>query len=98
MTWSATVSIRHLPDEYQYDNNNRITASPGLTYTFDDDGNTTSRSDGAMLTYTHENRLESFAKGAISASYIYDPMGRRIRKTVNGVVDLVPVGWYRIVG
>jgi RHS repeat-associated protein len=78
-----------LPDEYQYDNNNRITASPGLTYTFDDDGNTTSRSDGAVLTYTHENRLASFTKGATTASYVYDPMGRRIKKTANGVTT-----WY----
>ncbi|MCO6411411.1 MAG: hypothetical protein J5I92_01580, partial [Thiogranum sp.] len=67
----------------------RITASPGLTYTFDDDGNTIGRSDGATLSYTHENRLASFTQGSTTASYAYDPLGRRIKKTVNGVTT-----WY----
>ena len=76
-------------NEYQYDNNNRITASPGLTYSFDDEGNTTGRSDGAVFTYTNENRLDTYTKGVTTASYTYDPMGRRIKKTVNGVTT-----WY----
>ena len=37
------------PGLYDYDGNNQISASPGLTYSFDVDGNMTSRSDGRFL-------------------------------------------------
>ena len=77
------------PALYDYDSNNRITQSPGLSYSFDDDGNMTGRSDGAALVYNKENRLIQFSKGATSAAYQYDPMGRRIAKTVNGITT-----WY----
>jgi len=70
---------------YDYDSNNRMLKSPGLTYTFDDDGNMTGRSDGAVLGYGKDNRLLHFVKGSTSVDYVYDPMGRRISKTVNGV-------------
>jgi RHS repeat-associated protein len=69
---------------YGYDNNNRITRSPGLTYSFDNDGNMTGRSDGAILSYDKDNRMVQFTQGTTVASYKYDPMGRRILKTVNG--------------
>jgi RHS repeat-associated protein len=69
---------------YGYDNNNRITASPGLTYTFDADGSMLTRSDGAVFTHDPRNRLRQFAKGTASASYLYEAGGRRVSKTVNG--------------
>lgn len=69
---------------YSYDNNNRITQSPGLTYTYDADGNQTGRSDGSVLGFDADNRLISYTKGGVSASYTYDPFGRRIRKIVDG--------------
>jgi RHS repeat-associated protein len=69
---------------YGYDNNNRITASPGLTYTFDADGSLATRSDAAMFTHDAQNRLTQYVKGATTATYLYDESGRRIRKTVNG--------------
>jgi len=73
------------PALYAYDANNRISASPGLTYTHDADGNLVSRSDGAAFTYDARNRLIQYAKSGITAAYLQDPLGRRIRKTVNGV-------------
>jgi len=72
------------PAAYGYDANNRITTSPGLTYTFDDDGNTLSRSDGATFSYDAGNRLTGYSQGGTTASYRYDPLGRRIKKTVDG--------------
>jgi RHS repeat-associated protein len=78
------------PAAYDYDANNRITASPGsLTYTFDADGNIESRSGGATFTYDRINRLRQFTLGGTIASYLYDPFGRRIKKTV-GSADT----WY----
>lgn len=70
---------------YAYDNNNRMTASPGRSYTYDADGNLQTRSDGAQLVHNARNRLVSFTRGAVTASYLHDSSGRRIRKTVNGV-------------
>ena len=74
---------------YNYDNNNRISQSPGLSYIFDDDGNMASRSDGAVFSYNKDDRLEQYINGGITASYKYDPFGERISKTVNGLTT-----WY----
>ncbi len=73
---------------YQYDSNNRITNSPNTTWYLDDDGNTRLRYDGSLaetFIYNHENRLTKYLKGGNTADYIYDPFGRRLKKTVNGV-------------
>ncbi len=41
--------------------------------------------DGTLtLTYDPENRLMTAGKTGMSASYLYDPLGRRTTKTVNG--------------
>jgi RHS repeat-associated protein len=73
------------PAAYDYDSNNRIAASPSKTYSFDDDGNQLSRGDGASFSYNSENHLIQYQQGTDAISYAYDPFGRRIRKTVNGV-------------
>lgn len=69
---------------YDYDNNNRMSKSPGLTYSYDDDGNTLSRTDGSLFGYDKNNRLLSFSKASITASYQYGPTARRLSKIVNG--------------
>jgi RHS repeat-associated protein len=69
---------------FSFDSDNRITASPGLTYSFDADGNIATRSDGTAFGYDFINRLRTFTKGSTSAAYSYDPFARRILKTVNG--------------
>ena len=86
------------PALWEYDANNRITASPGLTYGHDADGNLTSRSDGAVLTYNEDNRLTGFSLGSTTASYTYDPFGRRIGKSVNGVATWYLWAGTRLVG
>lgn len=73
------------PDMYIYDDNHRMTQSPSLSYVFDDDGNLISRSDGVSLAYDEAGRLASFNKAGTTATYLYDPFGRRIAKTVNGI-------------
>lgn len=76
---------------WAYNANNQIEASPSsaggadLTYTFDADGNVATRSDGITYTYDRTNRLRTWTDGTTTASYQYDPFGRRIRKTVSGV-------------
>ena len=57
-------------------------APPSLTY--DLNGNLTA--DGTWTyTYDTENHLLSVARSGSSNSYVYDPLGRRLAKTVNGV-------------
>ncbi len=69
---------------YSYDSSNELTSKPGVTYTYDANGNTlTKTAPNGMTTYTwdFENRLTSVAtsKGKM-ASFKYDPFGRRIFK------------------
>jgi RHS repeat-associated protein len=69
---------------HAYDADNRLTLSPGYaSYSFDDDGNLTSRT-GESFTWDAANRLRSFSKAGVSAAYAYDPFGRRIKKTLGG--------------
>jgi RHS repeat-associated protein len=81
------------PSDYDYDANNRITASPGATYAFDADGNLATKNAGLSseerFTFDKTNRLAYWEQGppgspTASASYAYDPFGRRIRKVANG--------------
>jgi YD repeat-containing protein len=80
------------PSDYAYDANNRITASPGATYGFDADGNLETKNAGLSseerFTFDKTNRLVAWEKGlptpTASASYAYDPFGRRIQKQTGG--------------
>jgi RHS repeat-associated protein len=77
---------------YDYDANNRITASPGKVWVYDGDGNPVSvnAGTGAQETFAHDaqNRMRGYTNmgtGA-AASYAYDSFARRVRKSVNGAV------------
>ena len=75
---------------WSYDVANRLLTRPGVTYTYDNNGNTITKTDASgttTYTYDFENRLISATMpGGIAATYGYDPFGRRISKTVNGVI------------
>ena len=78
---------------HSYNANNQLTATntDAVTFTYDDDGNMVSRAwkDGSQesinYSYNLENRLISVKQGSSSINYAYDPFGRRIKRTVNGV-------------
>jgi RHS repeat-associated protein len=79
--------------------NNRVTASPGFTYTYDDEGNLLTRvqlngpgtTDDLTTTYAydHRNRLTGVttrnASNVVvaSANFRYDPLDRRIRTNLD---------------
>jgi len=66
-----------------YDAANQQTAFAGATQTFDLDGNLTG--DGTnTYTWDARNRLASLSGPSLSASFAYDPLGRRTSKTING--------------
>ncbi len=75
---------------YQYDSAGRLTAAEGSTFTYDKNGSLTSKTTmkgKTAYTWDMENRLVrvELPDGG-TVSYKYDPFGRRIEKSVNGVV------------
>lgn len=78
---------------YDYDANNRILASTGRSYAFDADGSLAAIHPGQpneiSLGHDFVNRLRSYSDptAGTTAGYAYDPFGRRLRKTVNGLTS-----------
>jgi len=81
------------PSAFDYDANNRIQTGPsGTSWTFDADGNVATRTIGGVeerFTFDRTNRLRAWEPGPVgsptaTASYRYDPFGRRLEKTVDG--------------
>ncbi|HVS89750.1 MAG TPA: RHS repeat-associated core domain-containing protein [Candidatus Acidoferrum sp.] len=71
---------------YAYSSSNELTSKPGVTYTYDLNGNTlTSVTGSNTTTYTwdFENRMASVTLPGTggSVSFKYDPFGRRIYKS-----------------
>jgi RHS repeat-associated protein len=75
---------------WSFDANNRLLSYNGTTFTYDQNGNTLSKTKDAQTTsytYDFENRLiaGTVPAGGLSLSYSYDPFGKRLSKTVDGV-------------
>jgi RHS repeat-associated protein len=72
--------------QYNYNNSNHLnSSSDGVTYTYDNNGNTATKADSTgTTTYTwdYENRLASVALPGTggTVTFKYDPFGRRIQK------------------
>jgi len=75
-------------NDWTYDNTNRLLSYDGVFFTYDDNGNTISKSDSNGTTtyaYDYENRLISAITPSHTATYSYDPFGKRLSKTVDSV-------------
>jgi len=71
--------------DYVVNGLNQYTAIRGNSISYDDSGNLIS--DGVWnYTYDVENMLIAAARPGLSASYLYDPLGRRSAKTVDGAL------------
>ena len=82
--WARTLLPSALSSA-TYDAANQQTAFGGTTLTYDLNGNLTG--DGTnTYTWNARNQLASIS-GPIPASFVYDPLGRRQRKTINGTVS-----------
>jgi RHS repeat-associated protein len=82
-TWARVNRPAALPGA-TYDAANRQLTFGGATLTYDFNGNLTG--DGTTsYTWSARDRLASLS-GAVSASFVYDGLGRRQRKTVNGTI------------
>jgi RHS repeat-associated protein len=70
---------------YSYNSSNQLTSIPGTTYTYDNNGNTKTKTTAAgTTTYTwdYENRLTQVVLPGTggTVTYKYDPFGRRVQK------------------
>jgi YD repeat-containing protein len=72
-------------DAYAANRLNQISTLNAAAFAYDANGNLTS--DGALtFEYDEENRLRAASGTGMTATYEYDPLGRRRAKIVNGVV------------
>jgi RHS repeat-associated protein len=70
---------------YAYDPSNELTSTSSMTYSYDDNGNTVSKTDSSGTTqyaWDYENRLTSVTLPGSggTVTFKYDPFGRRIEK------------------
>ena len=82
---------------YQYNSSNELTSIPNVSYTYDNNGNTKTKTDATGVTtynWDFENRLTSVVLPGSggTVSFKYDPFGRRVQKssttgTVNYLYD-----------
>ncbi len=75
---------------YSYDDQDRLLAIGGTTYSFNENGFLTSKISGSDTTtynYSVRNELQSvILPSSTEITYTYDPKGRRIAKSVDSVV------------
>jgi RHS repeat-associated protein len=84
-TTSATAN------NWQYNQNNELQSYDAVSFTYDNNGNTTQKNTGGQIqnfVYDVDNRLIEVRDGSNSliAAYTYDPFGRRIKKDAGGTV------------
>ncbi|MFT3743932.1 MAG: RHS repeat-associated core domain-containing protein [Pyrinomonadaceae bacterium] len=80
----------HLSSSYTIGAFNRVTATDSATYTYNANGSTTGKTVGAVnWTYgwDRENRMVSAGDGTNSAAYVYDALGRRVKRTQGSSVE-----------
>ncbi len=77
--------LDNLQVQYQVNILNQYTSVSGVSFTYDQNGNLTS--DGHnTYSYDSENRLISAVTPDHNISYVYDALGRRIEKLVDGKI------------
>ena len=73
--------------DWTYDDNNRLTSWGDVSYTYNANGGTASKTvsgDTTTFAYNIANRLTTVSATGLSAAYRYDFLGRRVEKAVNG--------------
>ena len=75
--------------EWTYNGNNELMNYDGVSFKYDENGNSILKTDGSETTryvYNVKDRLERVedGEGNVVATYYYDPFGRRLWKEVSG--------------
>lgn len=72
---------------HSYDAANQLVNAGATTFTFDNNGNQKTQVSGSVTInygYDFEDRLKSVADGTTSVQYVYNGVGQRLARTVNG--------------
>jgi YD repeat-containing protein len=75
-----------LPDEYYYGSDNKLDSTVGCTYDYDDVGNLIESDCQRIITnyeYYLNGMLKSVSGENFDLDFVYDPLGRRVRKIDN---------------
>lgn len=83
------LTSHNVAGAWSYNANNQLGAFGNVTYTYDDNGNTATKTQGTQTTrfvYGIDDTLDEVrdTNGALIAQYYYDPFGRRLWKDVGG--------------
>ena len=81
------------PTSYNYNTSNELTSTSSATYTYDNNGNTTSKTDSTgttNYTWDYENRLTSVTLPGTggTVNFKYDPFRRRIYRSSPAGTDV----------
>jgi RHS repeat-associated protein len=81
----------HLSATYGYQAVNKLTSTASATYTYNDNGNMLSKTDGSgtrNFIWDSDNRLKQVTlPSGVTVNYKYDPLGRRIQRTTSAGGD-----------
>ncbi|HEU4714499.1 MAG TPA: RHS repeat-associated core domain-containing protein [Pyrinomonadaceae bacterium] len=84
-------SSSHLSATYGYQPFNKLTSTAAATYTYDNNGNMLSKTDGSgtrNFAWDSDNRLKQVTlPGGLTVNYKYDAIGRRIQRTTSAGAD-----------
>jgi RHS repeat-associated protein len=77
----------HLSASYSYNSVNKLVSTASATYTYDNNGNVITRTDGlgtTTFTFNEENQLtRARLPNGLTVDYKYDGLGRRIQRTTS---------------
>ena len=79
----TSVTDNNVATNYTANNLNQYTAVGTDTPTYDTNGNLLAQG-GWTYTYDAQNRLTSASNGTTNATFVYDPLNRRVTQTING--------------
>lgn len=97
---SAAVTINYDTIKFvgsggdNYANPHAVTSIGGMTYTYDENGNLISTTDGLANTWTYHNELVSSVVNGATTTYTYDHTGQRVTKDNGTTVTHYPFPHY----
>jgi RHS repeat-associated protein len=86
-SYQPQIAIPTPPDtNYTHDNDNRMLTAGTKSFSYDNNGNLIQETGGSIATYAWnlQDMLTQVVKGSNTYSYVYDALGNRVKKTVNG--------------
>lgn len=74
------------------------TSTGSVTYTYDNNGNLLTETNGLSNTWDYNNRLAQAIKGGVTSTYAYDSTGQRVKLANGTTTTYYPTKFYNIEG